>query len=73
LILFKTLIRRPHTPQRATPPESCPNLSPALDGTRLPSIAALATSTSSRGMPESGTGTAIHSALGLMCDEYFRL
>jgi hypothetical protein len=41
------------------------------DGTRLFFICSSAASAISRGMPESGTGTAMHSSFGLVWEEYF--
>ena len=65
VVLWVAHMVYPHSPQWAIPPVSSQNLRPAHAGLRLPSIAALAASMRSRGIPESGTGTAIHSSLGL--------
>ena len=49
---------RPHASHLAMPPESSQTRRPAADGDWLSLIASRAVSTHSRGMPESGTGTA---------------
>ena len=59
-------MRRPHAPQKNTPASS-QYLYPAAAGRWLPFIASRAASTSSRGTPMSGTGTAIHSGRGFSC------
>ncbi len=65
-------MRRPHEPQRATPPESCQNLSAAFDGARFVFYGRPRRGRKLARDTESGTGTAIHSSLGLMWEEYFR-
>jgi hypothetical protein len=57
-------ITLPHPPQRVIPPASSQKRCLRLAERRLSLMASLAASTSSRGMPESGTGTAIHSLWG---------
>jgi hypothetical protein len=47
------------------PPESSHSRLPALEVLRFFFNLSLAASTHSRGMPESGTGTAVHSSFGL--------
>jgi hypothetical protein len=63
-VLWVAHMVHPQAPQRAILPVSPQNLRPARAGLRLPTIAALAASITSRGTPESGTGTPIHSSLG---------
>src|SRR5215218_9048635 len=55
---------RLHSEHLAIPPESSQTRRPAEEGTLLPFSVSRATSTHSRGMSESGTRTATHSALG---------
>jgi hypothetical protein len=61
-------MRRPQPRHRMRPPDNSKNLRFEFNEERLSLIAMRAPSTTSRGMPESGTGTAIHSELGLFYD-----
>ena len=57
---------RPHSEHLAIPPESSQTRRPSAEEADTVALISVsrATSTHSRGMPESGTGTATHSSLG---------
>src|SRR5918997_2451778 len=56
----------PHPPQTRISPDNSQKRSPLLEGRRLRLTASLAAFTHSRGIPQSGTGTATHSSWGLI-------
>src|SRR5215210_671516 len=59
--------------QRTLPLGSCQKRRPVLAGGLLFWIIARAASTSSRGIPASGMGMAIHWSRGFLCTEYCHL